>query len=60
MAGDPHDIPSRMECDADSEYEHGSAYWIRKQHRKVDPDLEHELSLPYDDSKPAHEKVFAE
>jgi hypothetical protein len=49
-----------MESGATDEYEHGSAYWIRKYHRKVDPDYNGSDGLVYDDSKPAHEKTFAE
>lgn len=56
----PHDIPSRMESDDTNEYEQGSAYWIRKHHRKVDPDYNGSEGLVYDDSEPAHAKKMWE
>lgn len=49
-----------MESDDTNEYEQGSAYWIRKHHRKVDPDAEREIGLAYEDDKPAYDKRMAE
>ena len=57
---DPRDVENHMVIDAEDEYEYGVGYWMRGRHRKVDPDLQHDLGLPHDDDKPAYDKEQAE
>lgn len=56
---DHREVENSLYSGATDDYELGP-FWLRKQHRKVDPDMEHELSLPHADDKPAHQKTMWE